>query len=342
MTRRLDLAIIGAGPCGLAAGVAATGAGLDTLLFDRGCVVQSILGYPTYMTFFSTPERLEIGDIPFVVADAKPTRREALTYYRAVAARHALKIRQYETVSEVVPEEGGFRLRTSTLSGETDEVIAAAVVVAIGALARPNTLDVPGEGRANVRYRFREAHPYYDQNVAVIGGGSSAVEAALDLYRAGARVTVIHFEDRFDRGVKPWILPDVVNRIEGGEIQVRWRHRVARVETGAIVIRHEETGVEEEIANDWVFAMTGWRPDHEFLHSLGIRTDPETGVPEFDQETMETNVEGIFLAGVLTAGFDANKVFIENGRHHGEMIVRALLRRGAGATTDASANFASP
>ena len=339
MTQRLDLAIIGAGPCGLAAGVAATEAGLETMLFDRGCLVQSLMAYPTYMTFFSTPERLEIGGVPFVVADAKPTRREALSYYGAVAARHALNLRQYETVFEVVAEGNGFRLRTRPRSGETGEVTAAAVVVATGALARPNSLDVPGGDSPKVLHLFHEAHPYYDQDVAVIGGGSSAVEAALELYRAGARVTLIHFEDRFDRGVKPWILPDILNRLEGGEIQVRWRSRVSRVEAGALTIRYAERGEEDVLANDWVFAMTGWRPDHEFLHAVGIRTDPETGVPKFDPETMETNVGGIFIAGVLTAGFDANKVFIENGRHHGEIIVRAILRRrknGPGPGTDDS------
>ena len=325
-TRRLDIAVVGAGPCGLAVGVAARDAGLRAALFDRGCLVQSIVDYPTYMTFFSTPERLEIGGVPFVVADAKPSRREALAYYRAVASRHELDVRQYEEALAIAREEERFRLETRTRGGESRETLASAVVLATGALAHPNRLGVPGDDAPKVLHAFEEAHPYWDQDVLVVGGGNSAVESALALYRAGARVTVAHFEDRFDRNVKPWILPDIRNRIEGGEIGIRWRGRVAEVRRDTVLLRDESDGL-EELANDWVFAMTGWRPDHAFLHGIGVRTDPETGVPEHDPETLETNVAGVFVAGVLTAGFDANKIFIENSRHHGELIVPAVRRR---------------
>lgn len=324
---RLDVAIIGAGPCGLAVGLAAEEAGLRAAIFDRGCLVQSIVSYPTFMTFFSTPERLEIGDIPFVVADAKPTRREALSYYRAVATRHALDVRQYEAVIRVTPGTDGFGVETRTRGGEEREVIAAVVVVATGALGHPNRLDIPGGDSAKVVHVFREAHPYFDQDVSVVGGGSSAVETALALYRGGARVTVVHFEGRFDRGVKPWVLPDITNRIESGEIGIRWRTRVAEVRPDSVLLRSEEDGTVETIRNDWIFAMTGWRPDHDFLHEIGVRTDPETGVPEHDPQTRETNVPGVFVAGVLTAGFDANKVFIENGRHHGAAIAPVIRQR---------------
>ncbi|MDH3731993.1 MAG: YpdA family putative bacillithiol disulfide reductase [Gemmatimonadota bacterium] len=324
---RLDLAIVGAGPCALAVGVAAREVGLRAALFDRGCLVQSLVDYPTYMTFFSTPERLEIGGVPFVVADAKPTRREALSYYRAVATRHELDVRAYEDVVRVVLENDAFRLETRPRGAAPRETLASAVVLATGALAHPNRLGVPGEDSSKVLHAFREAHPYWRQDVIVVGGGSSAVEAALELYRAGAHVTVVHFEDQFDRGVKPWILPDIVNRIDDGSIAVRWRTRVEEVRPDAVVLRSEDS--EEELANDWVFAMTGWQPDHAFLRDVGVRSDAETGIPEHDPETFETNVPGVFVAGVLTAGFDANKVFIENGRDHGEAIVAELTRRRA-------------
>jgi thioredoxin reductase (NADPH) len=311
-------------------GVAARKAGLTTALFDRGCLVQSIVDYPTYMTFFSTPERLEIGGIPFVVADAKPTRREALSYYRAVATRHEIDVCAYEEVVRVTPEGGGFLLESRRRGGEIREALASAVVLATGALGHPNRLGAPGDDLPKVLHTFREAHPYWQQDVAVVGGGSSAVEAALALYRAGARITVVHFEDRFDRGVKPWILPDIMNRIESGDIGLRWRSRVTEVRADAVVLRGDD-GSAEELSNDWVFAMTGWRPDHAFLQDIGVRADPETGVPEHDPETFETNVPGVFVAGVLTAGFDANKVFIENGRHHGEAIVSVVGSRIAAA-----------
>lgn len=324
MERQLDIAVVGAGPCGIAVGVAAKLAGLDAVLFDRGCLVQSLVAYPIYMTFFSTPERLEIGGVPFVVADAKPTRREALSYYRTVAHRHELDVRQYQEVVGIFGERGSFGLKTRDRHGDGREWSARAVVIATGALYQPNQLGVPGEGGEKVLHTFREAHPYADQDVAVVGGGSSAVETALELYRAGARVTVIHFEEKFDTGVKPWILPDITNRIEAGDIGVRWRSRVTAIGPREVRVQDEETGEVTGLPNDWVFAMTGWRPDQRLLRSLGVRIDDDTGVPAHDPDTLETNVPGVFVAGVITAGFDANKVFIENGRHHGELIVTGL------------------
>jgi len=322
---RIDLAIIGAGPCGLAAAIAAGEAGLVATVFDRGCVVQSIVDYPTYMTFFSTPERLEIGGVPFVVAESKPTRREALAYYRAIAARHALDVHQYEEVLGITSRDHGFLLDTRTRSGTRRETLADAVVIATGVLGSPNRLAVPGGDAKKVQYRFREAHPYFDQDVLVVGGGNSAVEAALDLYRAGARVSLAHFQDRFDRGVKPWLLPDITNRIEADEIHIRWKTRVAEVRSDVVLLRGEADGAPEALDNDWVFAMTGWQPEHALLDALGVVMDPDTGKPEHDPETLETNVRGVFVAGVITAGADANRIFIENGRHHGAAIVRAWV-----------------
>jgi thioredoxin reductase (NADPH) len=327
MAEMVDIAVVGAGPCGLAVGAAARTAGLRVVLFDRGCITSSIVEYPIYMTFFSTPERLEIGGVPFVVGDAKPTRREALIYYRRVARHFELDVRQYEEVLDIAGSDGDFVLRTRPPHGDRRQTRARAVVLATGALGHPNLLSVPGEDLPNVFHAFREALPYSDQDVLVVGGGNSAAESALELFRAGARVTVVHFGDELDRGVKPWIRSDILNRIEAGEITVRWRTRVERIEPGRAYLCEvgSETGV--ELRADWVFALTGWQPDHAFFRTLGITLDPETGVPSYDPDTMETNVMGLYIAGVVVAGYDANKVFIENGRHHGDVLVRAYQRR---------------
>jgi thioredoxin reductase (NADPH) len=327
MSELVDMAVIGAGPCGLAVGVAARAAGLRSVLFDRGCITSSIVEYPIYMTFFSTPERLEIGGVPFVVGGAKPTRREALIYYRRVVRHFDLDVRQYEEVVAVSGSEGAFTLRSRSLHGSERHTRARAVVLATGALGEPNLLSVPGEELPHVFHAFREALPYYDQDVVVVGGGNSAAESALELFRAGARVTIVHFGDEFDRGVKPWIRSDIMNRIEAGEIAVRWRARVERIEPGEVCLRETDSDSRSELRADWVFALTGWQPDHAFFRRLGIALDPETGIPSYDPDTMETNVAGLYIAGVVVAGYDANKVFIENGRHHGDVLVRAYHDR---------------
>lgn len=329
MSDRRDLVVVGAGPCGLAAGAAARRAGLSVRLFDRGAITGSLLGYPPYMRFFSTAERLEIEGVPFTVAGPKPTRREALVYYRRVVAHFELEVRQYEEVREIEGERGRFVVRSRTRDGVQRETRAGSVALAIGSFAAPNRLDVPGEELEKVFHAYTEPYPFFDQDVLVVGGGNSAVEAALELFRGGARVTLVHFLDDFDRGVKPWILPDIRNRVEAGEIAVRWRTRVTRIEPRAVRVRHTASGETAEIANDWVFALTGWHPDLGFLRRLGIEVDARTGVPTHDPETMETNVPGLYLAGVVAAGFDANRIFIENGRHHGRKIV-AAMRRGSG------------
>lgn len=323
-----QLAVVGAGPCGLAVGVAAREAGVDCVIFDKGSVVRGLTEYPTGMTFFSTSEKLEIGGVPFISAGAHPTRLEALKYYRRVASHFALDVRQYEEVVAIAGEEGDFRLRTRGIAGDEREYRAAAMVLATGYFDTPNLLGVPGEDLPKVTHYFREAHPYYDQDCIVVGGGNSAVEAALELFRAGARVTLVHFADGLDAKVKPWILPDIQGRIANGEIAVRWRTRVAEIRPRSVVLRSEDTGELEEVRNDFVLAMTGFRPDHALLRSLGGAIDPDTGVPLHDPATMETTVPGVFLAGVVAAGYDANKIFIENGREHGGLIVAELVRRG--------------
>lgn len=322
---RTPLLVIGAGPCGLAVGAAARRAGVECILLDRGPVVSAIVGYPLYMTFFSTPEKLEIGGVPFIVDRDKPTRSEALKYYRRVAVHFGLEVRQYEEVRSLEPLEEGFRVRSQRQEGEDRIYHARRVVVATGSFGRPNLLDVPGEELPKVTHHFREPHPYFDQDVLVVGGGNSAVEAALSVWRAGGRVTLAHLFDRLDPGVKPWVLPDIQNRIQEGSIRALWRHRVVRIEPRQVVLRDLGGGGEVRVANDWVLAMTGFRPEPGLLREAGVRIDPDTGVPAHDPETMETDVPGLFIAGVLSAGHDANRIFIENGREHGEQILRCIL-----------------
>lgn len=328
MTRdaRLDLAVVGAGPCGLAVGVAAGRSGLSCRLFDEGPITASLVDYPPYMTFFSTAENLEIGDVPFVIPRGKPGREEALAYYRRVAEHHELDVRQHERVEGVEGAEGDFRLHTRERTGAEHVHRSRAVVVATGSFQEPNRLDVPGEDLEKVRHFYDEPHPYWDQDVLVVGGGNSAVEAALEVWRAGGRVTLVHFEEELDPGVKPWIRPDIENRLEEGSIQVRWGTRVARITPTSVVLEDVESGETEAVANDWVLAMTGWHADPELLDRLGVGVDPATGVPAHDPETMRTDVAGVYVAGVIAAGHDANRIFIENGKLHGERIVRDLER----------------
>ncbi|HSJ23090.1 MAG TPA: YpdA family putative bacillithiol disulfide reductase [Longimicrobiales bacterium] len=329
----VDLAVIGAGPCGLAAGIAARRAGVSCTLFDRGCVVSSISSYPTHMTFFSTADRLEIGGVPFVVVGEKPTRREALRYYQRLADEFDLDVRQYEEVTDVAPDEGGrgFRLSTRTATGAGHIYRATHVVVATGYFDSPNLLGIPGEDLPNVRHNYREPHVYFRQRCVVVGGGNSAVDAALELQRWGAAVTIVHFEPALDPNIKPWVRPEIEARLRDGHIAARFAARLAEVRAGSVLIRDEATGAVEELPTDWVLAMTGYTPDGRMLRSLGVAFDPETGIPRHDPETMETNVSGVYIAGVLTAGYNANKVFIENGRGHGERIAAHVSGKVGGA-----------
>ena len=323
--RPLDLAVIGAGPCGLAAGIAARKAGISCVLFDKGSVVSSIAGYPTWMTFFSTAERLEIGGVPFVVVGDKPTRREALRYYQRLAREFDIDVRQYEEVTSVQRAEQGFRIATRTAAGRAHEYSARNVTVATGYFDSPNMLNIPGEDLPKVAHRYREGHAYYDQDVVVVGGGNSAVDAALELHHWGARVTIVHFAEALDPNVKPWVRPDIEARLREGTIEARFHSTLSAVTPETVVVTNTRTGTTSEIPNDWVLAMTGYMPDGTLLRALGVEYDPENGIPHHDPATMQTNVPGVYIAGVLSAGFNANKVFIENGRGHGELIVRSVL-----------------
>ena len=322
----IDIAVIGAGPCGLAVGAAARKKGLTAVLFDKGCITASVVGYPYYMRFFSTSDHLEVAGIPWAIPEKNPSRQEALVYYRRVAEHFDLDIRQYEAVESISGSEGSFLLRTRKRSGREGECRAKRVVMATGGFHAPNLLNVPGESLPKVLHYYKEPYPFFDQDVLVVGGSNSAVEASLELFRNGARVTMVHFLDRLDKGVKAWVIPDITNRLEQGDIGVYWEHRVAEITPETVVLRDEEAGKLSELRNDWVLALTGWRPNPTLLRALGVEIDDETGIPRHDPATMETNIPGVFIAGVLAAGNNANKIFIENGRAHGDYIVRAISR----------------
>ena len=323
----IDVAVIGAGPCGLAAAISARAAGLDTLVFDANCVVSSITQYPTYATFFSTAEKLSLGGLPFITAGDKPTRRDALAYYRAVVRYFGIPVRQYERVSRIDGSAGDFVVRTDR-RGIERETRTRSVIVATGYWGSPNRLNVPGEDLPHVSHAYREGHYAFQQNALVVGGGNSAAEAALDLWRAGARVTLAHFGPTFDKKIKPWVLPDFTNRVAEGSITALWNHQVTAIEPETVSLRATD-GSTAAVQADHVFLMTGFAPKVELLTQVGVAIDSLTGIPRHDATTLETNVPGIFIAGVVVAGYDANKVFIENGRFHGDQIVARILGRPA-------------
>src|ERR1051326_1382291 len=326
----VDVLIVGCGPCGLAAAISAQRAGLRTVVIESEMVVSTIAHYPTYVRFFSTAEKLGIGDLPFIIATEKPTRRDALAYYRAAVTHFGITVRQYERVTAI--DRGGDELvvHSRTRGGTDRRTNAGAVIVATGFFGSPNRLGVPGETLPHVTHVYREGHEAFQQQVVVIGGGNSAAEAALDLWRSGAHVTLVHFGPTFDKRIKPWVLPDFQNRVKEGSIHVRWNSRVASIEPDSVCIRStDDAGHGERLPANLVYVMTGFAPNMDLLKQVGVPIDPTTGIPEHDPETLETTVPGVFIAGVVVAGFDANKVFIENGRYHGERIVARLLGRAA-------------
>lgn len=328
----LDIAVVGAGPCGIAVGVAAREAGLSCALFDRGAVTQSVYRYPTYTTFFSGPEKLEIAGLPFTTAGDKPTRREALRYFRKVVQYFDLDVRQYEGVDDVSRDgDGVFVLRTTTKDGTSHVHRARTVVIATGYFDTPRRLDQPGAELSKVVYYYSDPFPYFDQDVVVIGAGNSAADAALNCWREGARVTLVHLFEGLDRGIKPWVRPDIENRIAEGAIPALWRHRVVEIRPHDVVVENLETGERRVLANDWVLAMTGYVPEPGLLRGLGVSIDAETGIPAHDPATMRTDVPGVYVAGVVAAGYDANKIFIENGKLHGPLIAADVRRQGSAA-----------
>ncbi|MFN0170416.1 MAG: YpdA family putative bacillithiol disulfide reductase [Bryobacteraceae bacterium] len=324
MTASHEALIVGAGPTGLACGIELGRKGVDAVLIEKGCVVNSLYNYPTNMVFFTTPELLEIGGIPMTSLNEKPNRTEALKYYRRVADHFHLNVRQYERVETIAGGDGAFTVATRDRNGCQNLFQVNKVILATGYYDVPNLLGVPGEDLPKVIHYYKESHPYYNHDVLVCGGKNSAAIAALELHWNGARVTLAHRGPSLHRHVKYWIRPNLDNRIKNGEIRAYFRSTLRRILPDSVVL--DTPDGEVTLSNDFVFAMTGYSPDVEFLRAAGIEFDPETERPRTNAETLESDRPGIHLAGVIVAGMHTNEIFIENGRFHGERIAEAIAR----------------
>ena len=320
-----DVLVIGAGPTGMACAIEAQRTGLRSALVDKGCLCNSLFHYPSHMTFFTTPELLEIGDIPFPSVNQKPTRNEALEYYRKVAEHYQLDVRPYQRVDSISGSDGDFRVHVTDRFGRNLTHHARKLVVATGYYDLPNYLGIPGEDLPKVHHYYDDPHPYYDLDVLVIGGKNSAAIAALDLWRHGARVTLVHRGARMHKHVKYWILPDIENRIRNHEITAHFESSVEEIREDCVVLMTPSGSL--TIKNDFVFAMTGYHPDFDFLTSLGVELEGEDRCPLCDPKSLESNVAGIYLAGVIIAGERTNEIFIENGRFHGRQIASDLKEK---------------
>lgn len=317
-----DIIIVGGGPCGLAAAIAIQDKGKEPLIIEKGNVVNSIYHYPTHQTFFSTAEKLEIGEVPFITESYKPKRNQALVYYREVAKRKQLRINSFEQVNKVLKKDEMFQIFTNK-----NTYCARHVIIATGYYDHPNYMNVPGENLPKVFHYFKEAHPYFDKDVCVVGGKNSSVDAAIELVKAGARVTVLYRGDKYSPSIKPWILPEFESLVRTGTILMEFNARVKEITENQVI--YTKDAEDNTIPNDFVFAMTGYHPDHQFLKNMGVKIDEESGRPFFSPDSMETNVEGIYIAGVIAAGNNANEIFIENGRFHGEAIARSIIEKDA-------------
>ncbi len=321
-----DLLVIGAGPTGMACAIEAQRAGFTAVLVDKGCLCNSLFHYPAHMTFFTTPELLEIGDMPFSSPNQKPSRNEALEYYRKVAEHYRLKVRQYETVDSVSGSDGDFTVHTTDRFGRQSHLRARKLVIATGYYDLPNTLGIPGEDLPKVKHYYHEPHPFYGLDVLVIGGKNSAAIAALDLWRHGARVTLVHRGAEMHRHVKYWILPDINNRIKNREVTAHFHSTVTNISEDDVTLATPDGAI--TIPNQFVFALTGYHQDFSFIERLGVTLDRANArCPVCDPATLESNVPGIYVAGVIVAGERTNEIFIENGRFHGKLIAGDLSKR---------------
>jgi thioredoxin reductase (NADPH) len=354
MSGLYDLLVVGAGPTGLACGIEALRAGLSLLILEKGCLVNSLFTYPPGMTFFTSRERLEIGELPLPSINTKPTRAEALEYYRRVAETYRLPVHYQERVVTVEALDGVFRVVTEDANSRTKSYTARYVIIATGYYDIPNLLNIPGEDLPKVSHYYTEAHAFYQRKVAVIGAANSAAVAALDLWRHGAEVTLIHREPGLSRHIKYWIKPDLENRIKENSIRALFDTDVKEIHRDWICVQQNggtgslprsvsvspvsndgqdgraTTGETLRIANDFVFALTGYRPDFKFLQGAGIQVDPQTRKPACNPGSLESNVPGLYLAGVIIAGTHTNEIFIENGRFHGKQIIADISRKTQG------------
>lgn len=314
--------IIGGGPCGLSAAIEQKKKGIETLVIEKGNVVDAIYNYPTHQTFFSSSDKLSIGDIPFIVEESKPRRNQALVYYREVVKHHQLNINAFEEVLTVKKIDNRFTITTTK-----DVYECRFLTVATGYYGQHNQLEVEGAELPKVKHYFKEAHPYFNQNVVIIGGKNSAVDAALELEKAGAHVTVIYRGNKYPKAIKPWILPNFESLVRNEKIDMLFNTDVVKITEDTVI--YEQNGQTYEIPNDYVFAMIGYHPDYDFLQSIGIdiNTNEYGTAPVYNKETYETNVENCFIAGVIAAGNDANTIFIENGKYHGGIITQSILSK---------------
>ncbi|MGC1188147.1 MAG: YpdA family putative bacillithiol disulfide reductase [Candidatus Acidiferrales bacterium] len=324
-----DLICIGAGPTGLATAIEAVRAGLRPLVIDKGSLCNSIYHYPANMVFFTTPELLEIGDLPLTSPSEKPTRVEALKYYRKCAEHYQLELRLWQRVVRVSGGDGAFEIETRDADGERHEFHGAKIVVATGYYDLPNMMQVPGEDLPSVAHYYTDPHEFWRRNVVVVGGKNSAAEAALDLYRAGARVTLVHRQADLGLTIKYWVRPDIENRIKAGQVRALFNTHVVRFEEGSVRVANSDG--EQSLPADQVFALTGYHPDFAFLRSLGVQLDAATNKPVLNPATLESNVPGIYLAGVVIGGNNTSEIFIENGRFHGKVIVAAITGKSFAA-----------
>lgn len=317
-----DIICIGAGPTGLATAIEAKRAGMKALVIDKGCLCNSIFNYPVNMVFFTTPELLEIGDLPLVSPTEKPTRAEALKYYRKAAEHYALDLRLFERVERVDGQDGDFTVVTRTDKGVEQRYTAKKIAVATGYYDLPNVMGIPGEDLPHVSHYYTEPFAFWNQDVVVIGGKNSAAEAALDLYRNGVRVTLVHRRPELGATIKYWVRPDIENRIKAGQVKGLLDTCVKEITPDEVIVQNG--GAEKRLPAKQVFALTGYHPDFAFIESLGVKLDSDTRRPELEANSLESNVPGIHLAGVVIGGRFTGEIFIENGRFHGKQIINAL------------------
>jgi thioredoxin reductase (NADPH) len=341
-----DILIIGSGPAGLSTAIAARQRNLSYLVIEKGALVNSILRFPTNMVFFTTPELLEIGGVPFTTPYEKPTRSEALRYYRKVADAQKLDIAFGETLERIaqvgqaapgLADGATLIVQTKDVEGATHERRAKTVVLATGAYDRANRLDIPGEDLPHVNHYYTEAHPHWHKHVVIVGGQNSAAEAALELYRNGAKVTIVHRKPEFGTSLKYWVKPDIENRVREGSVAARFNARLIEIKQTSVVMEQKQADgsvLTEELPADAVFLLTGYRSDTALLTACGVKFNPTSFEPDHDPETFESNVPGLYLAGQVLTGRQSGKIFIENGRFHGERVVEVIARR-LGVTTPA-------
>ncbi|MBB5394506.1 YpdA family putative bacillithiol disulfide reductase [Mucilaginibacter sp. AK015] len=316
----LDILIIGGGPIGLACGLAAQKAGLSFVIVEKGCLVNSLYNYPSTMTFFSTSEKLEIGGVPFVTVNNKPTRADALEYYRRVALSNKLPLNLFEEVTAVKPVDGGYEITSSKRT-----YLAKKVILSTGFYDIAVNLDIPGENLPKVKHYYQDPHYYTLQKVVVVGSSNSAIDVALETYRKGAEVTLVIRSDEISKRVKYWVRPDILNRIKEGSIKAYFNSNLAAIRQTEVDIDTPDGKI--TIPNDFVMAMTGYKPNFDFLSKLGITLTKDKFIPTYNPETMETNQPGLYLAGVVCGGLDTHLWFIENSRIHADMIIGDIVRK---------------